>query len=359
MLDERATVSDPLSYSLSSIPWSASRSGAISRCGAWGARVPTGQASFYAVRRGKAWLSVDGCGTTPVPLRTGDVVLLPRGTGHSLNGSPDPDGAAEDWESFERSRITGDDASVSDVTTLVFGHSAGYGSTETPLHTHLSSIIHMNVEQYPELHRLDHSLDLILSDQRERSPGWQVIANRLVDVMFYQALRTFVTFHRSQSPEQGASAGTLVTDPAIGLVVGLLHSQPGDTWTVASLARWVNMSRSAFSERFREVVGQPPLQYLTQLRMARAGQMLTTTDLDVKRIAAIVGYESPSSFTNAFKRWNGTSPMDFRTREPSANRVRHDHEKPVIETIVANGNGQNGNGQKRATASVVSNVPFG
>jgi AraC-like DNA-binding protein len=137
--------------------------------------------------------------------------------------------------------------------------------------------------------------------------------------MFYQSLRAYINGTDREPEQQGEAVQSVVSDPAIGLVVGLLHNQPGDPWTVASLARWTNMSRSAFSERFRDVIGQPPLHYLTEVRMARACHMLTNTELSVKQIAALVGYESPSSFTNAFKRWNGTSPANYRTASQAAN----------------------------------------
>ena len=133
----------------------------------------------------------------------------------------------------------------------------------------------------------------------EQRPGWQAVVRPLVQLTFYQTLRTFMSRAESVAHGQGDASFNLVTDPAIGLVVGLLHGQPGDPWTVATLAKSINMSRSAFSERFRDAVGQPPLQYLTTLRMQRAGELLATTDLGVKQIANVVGYESPSSFTNA------------------------------------------------------------
>jgi AraC-like DNA-binding protein len=71
-------------------------------------------------------------------------------------------------------------------------------------------------------------------------------------------------------------------------------------------------AKSAFSERFREVVGKPPLQYLTEYRIRKACQLLRDTRLGVKEISSQVGYDSASSFSNAFKRWMGKSPGAFR-----------------------------------------------
>ena len=104
-----------------------------------------------------------------------------------------------------------------------------------------------------------------------------------------------------------------IFDPFIRPALVLIHSEPDKPWTVANLARHVQMSRSAFSDRFRDVVGVPPLQYLTQFRMRRACELLCNSKLGVKQIAAMVGYESPSSFTSAFKRITGASPASYRT----------------------------------------------
>jgi AraC-like DNA-binding protein len=101
-------------------------------------------------------------------------------------------------------------------------------------------------------------------------------------------------------------------DSAIGPVLAMLHESPAKPWTVAMLARQAHMAKSAFSERFRAAVGQPPLKYLTEYRVKLACQLLRGSDFGVKEIAKSVGYESASSFSNAFKRWVGVSPADYR-----------------------------------------------
>ncbi len=248
-------------------------------------------------------------------LRPGDVALIPRGSGHCLQDSPARE-AAEDLDQFMQhdDQVGLNGNGHAEGTSVIYGYSLGHGASSNPLHANLSCLIQMNVEEYEQLRELDALFVTLEHEQHQRQPGWQVIVKELVRVMFYQSLRAFITCADHQRRDQAGGSASVVSDPSIGVVVGLLHSQPGDPWTVGSLARWVNMSRSAFSERFRDVVGQPPLQYLTEVRMSRACQMLTGTDLGVKQIATLVGYESPSSFTNAFKRWNGVSPATYRDR---------------------------------------------
>jgi AraC-like DNA-binding protein len=273
--------------------------------------VTDGHASFYVVRQGEAWLSSEHW-DEPIHLTAGDIAIIPRGTGHTLQSIPSGE-PSDDLDHFTRTvgqaPLNGN--GQPELTSVVYGYSLGHGSAANPLHANLSTLIRMQMDDYEQLQPLDELLRMLESEQRRRQPGWQAVAKQLVQVMFYQALRAFMTGRLNQLPADGATQ-QVVSDPAIGLVVGLLHSQPGDPWTVARLARWVHMSRSAFSERFREVVGQPPLHYLTELRMARACHLLSATDLGVKQIATLVGYESPSSFTNAFKRWHGVSPAAYR-----------------------------------------------
>jgi AraC-like DNA-binding protein len=317
MVDDRTAIADPLSYALASLSWSTWRAGVLKQHFPWGVRVADGHASIYVVRQGEAWLTSEHW-DNPIPLRTGDIAIIPRGTGHCLRDAPTSE-LADDLDDFTR---TIGQAAVNgngqpEVTSVIYGYSLAYGSADNPLHANLSTLVRMHMDDYEQLRPLEGLFTLLEAEQRRRQPGWQAIAKQLVQVIFYQALRAFITGQDEQSAGNGATK-QVVSDPAIGLVVGLLHSQPGDPWTVASLARWVHMSRSAFSERFREVVGQPPLHYLTELRMSRACHLLSGTDLGVKQIATLVGYESPSSFTNAFKRWHGVSPAAYRDHATAA-----------------------------------------
>ena len=106
----------------------------------------------------------------------------------------------------------------------------------------------------------------------------------------------------------------------IGPVLRVLVDKPEAPWTVPQMARMANVSKSAFSERFRRLVGLPPLQYLTEIRMAKSRRLLRENDVDISEIATLVGYESPSSFSNVFKRWHGQSPIEYRR---GSKRERH------------------------------------
>ena len=73
------------------------------------------------------------------------------------------------------------------------------------------------------------------------------------------------------------------------------------------------MSRSVFAARFAGALGRAPIEFLTELRLARAARILAGTDLPVKTVARRVGYSSRSSFTRAFLARHGLAPMAFRS----------------------------------------------
>ena len=93
------------------------------------------------------------------------------------------------------------------------------------------------------------------------------------------------------------------------------HAQPYGLGTVALLAQRVSMSRSSFAERFRKLVGETPLDHLTQWRMVRAANMLLANrPMKLAAIASAVGYESASSFGKVFSRVMGMSPGKYRSK---------------------------------------------
>jgi AraC family transcriptional regulator, activator of mtrCDE len=113
-------------------------------------------------------------------------------------------------------------------------------------------------------------------------------------------------------------------DARLGRALASMHARPEEPFTLPALAGVAGMSRSAFAARFSEVLGQPPMEFLKSLRLARAAQLLTGTDLPVKCIAPRVGYSSRSSFTRAFSARHGVGPTAFRStaRDQAAGPLR-------------------------------------
>ena len=132
--------------------------------------------------------------------------------------------------------------------------------------------------------------------------------SRLCDVLVIQAIRHWMT----SSEATGSPWLRAMGDPQIGLALAALHAEPAVPWTVESLASRAAMSRSAFAARFRELLGQPVMGYLTELRLQLAVDLLHRSDRTVAEVATAVGYESDASFSRVFKRHLGTSPRQMR-----------------------------------------------
>ncbi len=147
-----------------------------------------------------------------------------------------------------------------------------------------------------------------LSHQR---PGHQFILNRLGDIWFLECLRT----HIESLPTADGTWLRAMQDPALARVLAHVHAHPERPWTVPVLAELAHLSRSAFADRFLRIMGEPPLTYLTGLRLRRAQWQLTHTAQPICHIAEAVGYSSETAFGQAFKRHQGVSPSQYRNRQ--------------------------------------------
>ena len=105
-----------------------------------------------------------------------------------------------------------------------------------------------------------------------------------------------------------------LTDSRIGLAISLIHKTPSTKWSVESLANSVSMSRSSFAQKFNTLVGEPPLTYITKLRMELSTQLLIDTNQKLMGIAAEIGYDSETAFSKTFKKYKNISPGEYRNQ---------------------------------------------
>jgi AraC-like DNA-binding protein len=114
---------------------------------------------------------------------------------------------------------------------------------------------------------------------------------------------------------EGAGAGIgwifALADKQMSAAITAMHADPAHRWTLQELAERAGMSRSSFAQKFKETVGDPPLEYLTRWRMLRAGDRLVHSGDPVAAIALSLGYESESAFSTGFKRVMGSSPRHY------------------------------------------------
>ncbi|MEO1057446.1 MAG: AraC family transcriptional regulator [Actinomycetota bacterium] len=158
------------------------------------------------------------------------------------------------------------------------------------------------------------ALDLLASELTSDAPGQTLVLDRLLDLVTVSVLRYWFDRHGEHAPGWWRAA----TDPVVGPALRLLQHNPEHAWTVAAVASEVGVSRALLARRFNELVGQPPMQFLTEWRLALAADLLLEPDSTVQAVAAQVGYGSGFALSTAFKRAHGLTPTEYRTRTLAA-----------------------------------------
>jgi AraC-like DNA-binding protein len=140
----------------------------------------------------------------------------------------------------------------------------------------------------------------------DRSPA--ILATRLPELVLMEVLRV----HLSAAPSGNRGWLVALRDPVLAPALALMHGSPEHPWSVGELAARTAVSRSVLDERFRDLLGLPPIRYLTQWRMHLAEELLRTSDLTVYEVSRRAGYQSEEAFSRAFKRERGLSPAHWR-----------------------------------------------
>src|ERR1700684_850904 len=268
---------------------------------------PSQLAHFGMVARGNCWLSVGGI-TDPLPLTGGDCFLLAPGSTYSLRD--DPHTPARSFCEVAPTR----DSNVIQYggggapTTIVSGWFRFGQLSVKPLRRLLPELILIKADQARTL-ALHTTLQLLASEMSEPTPGTEVMVNRLADILFIQCVRAHIA-----SSSETCKSGWLraIFDPKIGDALKALHERIENPWTVETLAAAAGMSRSAFALRFKELLGETPLEYLTNWRMYKATALLQADDRQLFEVAKSVGYDSDAAFSKAFKRVLGVAPREYR-----------------------------------------------
>ena len=152
-------------------------------------------------------------------------------------------------------------------------------------------------------------VELLTAEVTRDLPGQDVVLDRLVDLLLVAAVRHW--FHAV--PETAPRWWAATFDPVVGNALSLMHDDPGQPWTLAALAARSAVSRATLARRFGDLVGQSPMAYLAEWRLARAADLLHDTTATIEQIAHDVGYVSPFAFSTAFKKQYGVAPRLFRT----------------------------------------------
>jgi len=273
----------------------------------WGMNLDSGIfAQFHMVVSGNCLLKLEETNET-INICAGDIVVFPRGDSHALYDSPDSKSVSgkEVLEAIfnKRPLFQGDNFD----TSLVCGHFEFDRIVNHPLIDALPEIIHITNAERSQISWLETATNVIMQETDSGIPGSEVVVNRLAEVLFIQIIRAYM---QRNSFSNGFLAA--LKNREINKALELIHTSPYNPWTVEKLGREVGMSRSAFSSRFKELVGLAPMEYTTNWRMQKAYEMLKDTDLPLGTIARQIGYVSEPAFNRAFKRQFNQNPGAMR-----------------------------------------------
>lgn len=150
-------------------------------------------------------------------------------------------------------------------------------------------------------------VDLLAAEAARDGPGQEAYLDRLLDVLLIALLRNWFDREENAPPWWQAEQ-----DPVVGQALRLIYNNPAHPWTVANLASAVGSSRAAFARRFTDLVGEPPIAFLTGWRLALAADLLRSSGATIAAVAKNVGYSTPFALSSAFKRAYGVSPNAHR-----------------------------------------------
>lgn len=273
--------------------------------------------SYHVVTQGGCWAGL--CDGSPERFEAGDVLVIPHGDAYYLC---DPPGAERAYGRNKAVDFFRQMAAGEMPTTIVEGGGGpcttrlicGFlGCDVRPLNPVLSAlprVVHVRAAMRPG-DRMHHLIEFALAELAERRAGSRSVLLRLAELMFVEVARRHID--TIPSAQTGWLAG--LRDPVVGRALALLHGAPAQAWTLPALASRAGTSRSVLAERFVEVVGQPPMQYLAQWRMQLATRILVEPGVKILAVAEAIGYDSEAAFSRAFKKSMGVSPAEWRRRQ--------------------------------------------
>jgi len=270
--------------------------------------------TMLAMITGEAWVIPDG--GEPTRLRPGDIAVT-RGPDHySVADDPataativihpgqdcrSPEGKSLEEELTHGVRTWGNDPDGS--TVMLVGAYESLADVSERLRRALPPVLSLNGDQW-ESPLVSLLCDEVVKDE----PGQAAVLDRLLDLLLIAVLRAWFGRPEAEEPSWYRSQG----DPIVGRALRVMHADPAHPWTLASLAAEAGASRAALARRFHDLVGEPPMKFLTGWRMALAADLLCEPDETVGTVASKVGYGSPFALSTAFKRVRGVSPQEHR-----------------------------------------------
>lgn len=273
----------------------------VQYCGTWFEAEPSTQhGQFHLLTEGQCWVNGDAL-EAPEHLERGDLIVFPSGSRHSLSATADQNAPPPREDC---------------ITSMLCGELEFVMGANNPLFRALPTYFIVRSSRSSD--SFQQLAGMLIETASERGWGRKMVLNKLADSLFTMAVCEYV---RAAGAPRGLLAA--LTDERLSKALSAVHAQPGQDWTIQSMAEVAGMSRTAFAERFNQMVGQPPIQYLAHWRATEARRLLKNRRFSVAAIAELMGYRSEAAFRRFFKRVEGVGPGKVR-----ADREQDDDANP-------------------------------
>lgn len=264
---------------------------------------------FYLVMSGGFCIDV---GNGPRETRAGDMIMIPSAHQHvsyALNYHSDEAQPLDELLTSCKDHTLDLKGNGDSEASLILIECKYDKAMIRPLLSVLPSILpEVNDEDDGRFEVIDVEIRLLTLEAEHERMGKTAVINHWASIMMIECLRVYI----ESLPEATENWLKAMKDPFLTKALVAMHEMPSENWTINKLAEVAGMSRSSFAQRFKEVVGIPPLTYLMDYRLRLAARYLRLQQNSISRISGLVGYASDSTFSQAFKRVYGISPKAYR-----------------------------------------------
>jgi len=278
----------------------------------WGLSMPETDsiARFHIVTKGSFWLSVDHV-KYHSEIKEGDILIIFKGLEHKMKSSIDSEILSEIEFSTQSEMAENNTLQFGEqnekATNIVCGHFSFSKNESHPFINSLPNILHIKQENNTHSSWLELMLNFIDFESKNHRPGTETILKKLTEVIFIQAFRVYL-----ENSTEKVSYFNLINDAYTKKALDSIHNDISRKWSLDELALIAGMSRTNFSKHFKSISGTTPGEYITNLRITKAKELLSNTKEPVAEIAFSIGYQSSEHFQKSFKKKVGVTPSVFR-----------------------------------------------
>ncbi len=267
--------------------------------------------AYHVLTEGRCFANI--VGEEPIVVAAGEVIVFTKGDAHVLSSSPgmraDPvaPGALDAAAGSQLPFFINYGGAGPPSAKFVCGYLACDAHPFNPLLDNLPPVIKAGDGETGSLGAF---IRFATRESADKRAGGESVLAKLSELMFIEVVRR----HLAALPPEQAGWLAGLRDPFVGKSLSLMHGSPAHNWTIEELAKQVGLSRSVLAERFTDLVGAPPMQYLGKWRMQIAAGLLSQGGVNIATVAADIGYKSEAAFSRAFKKMVGTPPSLWRRR---------------------------------------------